>query len=360
MKLSTDRDALLSLIAATAAATDQAPYVRLVATGHALACEGVSPELAIRVRAPAGVEEEGEMAVPARTLARLIARLPQGTVQLEAAYPHLSIAYEGGTASLVGADAIMVGEFPESDAGHAALPNGAFATLIPQVAFAAARQEEGRPQLTGVRLEARGGRLHAVATDGMRLAMASLPFEGSVAVTLSRKAAALLRELSRQDPQATVAQERGQLHYRSAAAAAAITTLAYAYPDVWHVRQSLPAGACIAVSRQAFLEAVARAEAVLLDRRHAIALGLGPRGLSVAAASDEGSVHTVLPGERYGRRDDIGCRVRAEFLARPLRALPQEVEAVRLHITGQATALLLQAEAGDLLVEHIIMPVISA
>lgn len=361
MKFSTDRNSLLSLIAATAAATDDTPYVRLAAADHSVACEGVSPELAVRVRAPAGVETAGEMAVPARTLARLAACLPEGMVQVEASYPHLTIAFEGGSAALVGADAILVGDFPEAEADPAPAPDGGLGALLSQVAFAAARQDDGRPQLAGIRLEARDGRLWAVATDGMRLAMASLPFDGQVAVTVSRKAAALLRELSRQDPLATLAQEKGRLFYRAASAAVAITTMAYAYPDVWALRQGLPGGgSAIVVDREALLAAVARAEAVLAERRHPIGLGLGPRGLSVTASSDEGSVHTVIAGERSGRKDDVGCRVRPDFLLQPLRALPKEAATVRLHITGAATALLLQAEGEGLVVEHVVMPVISA
>jgi len=50
------------------------------------------------------------------------------------------------------------------------------------------------------------------------------------------------------------------------------------------------------------------------------------------------------------------CYVQPDYLARPLRALPREVETVVLSITGSRRPLLLTAQQGDLTVEHLVMP----
>lgn len=359
MKVSIDREALVDIVLAAAAATEEAPYLKLTAEGHALACEGVSPELAARLRAPAGVEREGGIAVSARALSRLAAHLPEGAVELEAEYPYLAVRFQGGAATLVGADPLVVADFPEPPEELAPLPRGGLALLLAQVMFAAAREGDGRPALTGIRLETRDGRLHAAATDGHRLATASLPWEGSAAATITRRTAALLRELSRRDPEGKLGTGAGRLHYDSAAAQVAAPLLAYPYPDVWKVMQEMPQGGTITLPREALLAAVARAEAIAPKGGH-IGLSLGHHGLAVTASAEEGSVQTLLAGTRSGRKDDLSCRVQPSFLARPLRALPPETEEVSLTMTGSATALRLSAAAGDLQAEHIIMPVLVA
>lgn len=321
MKVSIDRQDLVGIVLAAAAATGEAPYLKLTAEGHSLACEGVSPELAARLRAPAGVEREGGIAVSARALSRLAAHLPKGVIELETDYPHLTVRFDGGVATLVGADPLVVADFPMPPRELAPLPHGGLALLLSQVMFAAAREEDGRPALVGIRLEGRGGRLYAAATDGHRLATASLPWEGSMAATITRRAAALLRELSRRDPEGRLGVAQGRLHYHSTVAQVAAPLLSYPYPEVWKVREGLPQGGTITLPPKAFLAAMARAEAVVEKGGH-IGLALGPHGLVVAAASEEGSVTSTLDGKRSGRKDPLSCRVQPSFLARPLRALP--------------------------------------
>jgi DNA polymerase-3 subunit beta len=357
MKVSIDRNSLVEIVLAAAAATEDAPYLKLTAEGHSLACEGVSPELAARLRAPAGVEREGSIAVAGRILSRLAIHLPEGGIELEAEYPYLTVRFEGGSATLAGADPLVVADFPAPPQELAPLPPGSLALLLAQVMFAAAREGDGRPALTGIRLETKGGRLYAVATDGHRLATASLPWEGRAAATITRRVAALLRELSRRDPEGRLGISPGRIFYDSAAAQVAAPLIAYPYPDVWKVMEEMPRGGAITLPREELLSAVARAEAIVPRGGH-IGLSLGHHGLAVAAAAEEGSVQTLLPGERSGTGNGLSCRVQPSFLSRPLRALPPQAEEVSLTITGSATALRLSAAAGDLQVEHIIMPVL--
>ncbi len=305
------------------------------------------------------MECEGSVAVSARALTRLAAHLPEGAIELEAGPPCLMLRFEGGSATLTCADPLVVADFPAPPQEMAPLPQEGLASLLAQVAFAAAREEEGRPALAGIRLEARDGRLHALATDGHRLAIASLPWEGQAAATINRRAAAFLREVSRRDPQGELGVAPGRLHYRSAAAEAAAPLLAYPYPEVWKVVQGMPRGETITLPREALLAAVARAEAVAA-KGGPIDLTLGRYGLTVAAEAEEGSVQTLLPGQGDDRKGTISCLVQPAFLVRPLRELPPEAEAVSVTITGSTTALRLSATGGNLQVEHIIMPMLMA
>jgi DNA polymerase-3 subunit beta len=355
MKASIDRSSLVAIVAAATAATDDAPYLCIVASGHSLACEAISPELGVHLRAPAGVEAEGSIAVSARTLSKLAAHLPDGMVELEASYPRLRVRFEGGSATLLGADSLVVGELP--DFPEEMTPTPDLGCLISQVIFAASR-DDGRPALQGVRLEAREGRLYAVASDGHRLALASLPFQGTGACTISRKTAGLLRQLSGRQPEGELAAEGGRLYYSSTTGRVVASAMAYPYPDVWKLLTELPRGTGVRVSRQELEEAVARAAVILTEERQFVSIAATGEGLRISASSEEGEVESTVAGERQGEGGAAACHIRPEYLLRPLRALPREVDSLEVAIAGSTSPLTLRAQQGELAVEHFIMPVL--
>lgn len=358
MKASADRESLLSLITACAAATADDPYLRIVAQQHSLACEAVSAEIGAHVRIPAGVEREGAIAVPARTLSRLAARLPEGTVELEAEHPRLHLRFEGGSASLLAADPLAVADFPQFPQEMAQAPD--LDVLLGQVAFACAGDNDGRPQLRGIHLRGQGGRLYAIASDGCRLAMASLPYQGDGSCTISRRTASLLRELSRKERDGHMAILPGRLYYETASARTTAAAIAYPYPDIWQLREGLPRGTTATLPREQLTAAVAMAAAILTQRPACISLALTRRGLTVGASSDEGSLHHLVSPAGSIEGPERSCLLQADYLLRPLRALPRGVERVQLAIAGARQPLVLSAREGDLWVEHVIMPFVTS
>lgn len=358
MKASTDRSSLVSLIAAAAAATAEDPYLRIIARDHSLACEAVSAEIGAHIRIPAGVECEGAVAVHARTLSRLAAHLPEGPIELEAEHPHLHIRFPGGVASLLAADSLAVADFPEFPPQMTEAPD--LDLLLGQVAFACARDEDGRPQLRGIHLQTREGRLYAVATDGHRLATASLAYEGSGSCTITRRTAALLREISRRDRGGLIAITAARLYYEAPSARITAMAIAYPYPDTWQMRESFPRGTVAAVPREEMTAAVAMAAAIATEQPHAISVAITKKGIVVGASSPEGSLHDLVPALDSIQGPERSCFVQADYLLRPLRALPREVESVELALAGSRHPLVLAARAGDLEVEHIIMPYVLA
>ncbi len=134
------------------------------------------------------VEEEGAIAVPARTIIDLINALPPDRVDLrrEVRTMTLNVRCGRSDANIKGLDALEFPPIPVPEEGagptpvHVSLDSEILRTAISQVAFAAAT-DEARPTLTGIhfRLEegsgARGPSLTLAAADGYRLAVRRIP-----------------------------------------------------------------------------------------------------------------------------------------------------------------------------------------
>ncbi len=134
------------------------------------------------------VEEDGAIAVPARTIIDLVNALPPDRVDLrqEVRTMTLNVRCGRSEANIKGMDALEfpVIPVPEEIAGTApvriTLDSETLRTAITQVAFAAAA-DEARPTLTGVHLRleegssASGPFLTLAAADGYRLAVRRVP-----------------------------------------------------------------------------------------------------------------------------------------------------------------------------------------
>lgn len=161
--------------------------ILLEAADGKLTCRATDLEVAAEITIPVAIDEPGRALLPGRLLSQLVARFPNAPVQLSGDPDRLEITCGRATFHVRG---MQVEDFPSlaapaPDAATGVLRADAFARLVSQVARAAST-DEGRPVLTGVHLEAQGGRLTAAATDSYRLAVRSLafdePLEGSALV----------------------------------------------------------------------------------------------------------------------------------------------------------------------------------
>jgi len=122
----------------------------------------------------AKVTEEGEIAVPARTLSEIVSNLQSDQVELVATEEMLKITTDTTSIDLSG---MNTSDFPavptKIPEGEINIPTEEFVETLAQVGFAASR-DETRPQLTGVLfiMEAQGLRL--VASDGFRLSQKTI------------------------------------------------------------------------------------------------------------------------------------------------------------------------------------------
>lgn len=136
-------------------------------------------ETSVRANVPARVEGEGALVLPARVVVELVRRAPQGEIELRA-------QGEGGAEFRFGSSRFSIHGYPAERFPEVprALPEGraeiaahVLRDAIQSTAFAASANDL-RAVLTGIQLRWAGGRLHAVATDGFRVAHFEAEAEG--------------------------------------------------------------------------------------------------------------------------------------------------------------------------------------
>lgn len=112
--------------------------------------------------------EEGEVTIPSRTFLELISGLGQTKIEIEASQDLVSIQATKFKATINGISASEFPSIPLSSDEEVKFPKQVILDSS-QILFAAAI-DEGRPVLTGILTEVKGGKLDLVATDGFRLA----------------------------------------------------------------------------------------------------------------------------------------------------------------------------------------------
>lgn len=137
-------------------------------------------EMSITASIGAKVEQEGKIAVPARTLTDLVSNLSKGQINLSSQAEQLNIETQNLNSTLVGLNASEFPIVPEKIGVKAVnLPAKNFINALSQVIFAASI-DETRPVLTGVLIYFEKGKLVLVATDGFRLSQNKIPVEVNI------------------------------------------------------------------------------------------------------------------------------------------------------------------------------------
>jgi DNA polymerase-3 subunit beta len=178
----TDAIAWATRVAGSRAALPALTGVLLEAGDGRLVCRATDLEISAEIGVPAHVEKPGRTLLAARFLAQLVARFPDAEVHLEDDGDRVQITC--GRAKFR-VRRLQADDFPamppvDEDAPRGTVKSDALARLVSQVGRAAAVGDDARAVLTGVNLEAAGGRLTAAATDTYRLAARSLAFEQAV------------------------------------------------------------------------------------------------------------------------------------------------------------------------------------
>ena len=134
-------------------------------------------EIGINCWIGAKVEEEGAIAIPARTLIDLVGALPPDRVDMETVVRTMTLNLRCGRSesNIKGMDAVDFPPVPVPEGeGNIALKPDALRKAISQVAFAAAT-DEARPILTGVLVKFDEEELTMAAADGYRLSVRTAP-----------------------------------------------------------------------------------------------------------------------------------------------------------------------------------------
>lgn len=162
-------------------------HILLATDGGRLRLSATNREIGITCWIGGRVEEEGAIAVPARTLIDLVGALPPDQAVLEGVVRTMTLNVRCGRteANVKGMDALEfpIVPLPEGE-GNIRLEAEGFRDSIAQVAFAAAT-DETRPILTGVLLRFEGMSLTMAAADGYRLSVRSMPLSEPIGEPLS-------------------------------------------------------------------------------------------------------------------------------------------------------------------------------
>jgi len=133
---------------------------------------GTNLELSLQVKVRAEVEEHGQIVLPARFLADLIRRLPDGLITMNMSSDSYSVKLTGSQIKmeLRGMDPL---DFPLPQAMPTekswAVPQNVLKQAIGKVSYAIS-QDEARPVMTGMLLKLGGDGHRVLAMDGFRLA----------------------------------------------------------------------------------------------------------------------------------------------------------------------------------------------
>ncbi|MFW5933905.1 MAG: DNA polymerase III subunit beta [Actinomycetota bacterium] len=191
--------------------------ILLVAEDGRLTCRATDLEVAAESSIPVQIDSPGTVLLPGRLLSQLVARFPEAPVQLDGDGERVEITCGRATFKV---RAMQAEDFPSlaapaEGASQGTIKADAFARLVGQVARAAS-SDEGRPVLTGVRLDAADGRLTAAATDSYRLAIRSVACEEPVAggaLVPSRSLQEAAKGASEAGGEVTLVLEEGQVSF---------------------------------------------------------------------------------------------------------------------------------------------------
>lgn len=241
---------------------------------------------------------EGMVTAPAHTLYDITRKLPDGadvTLEMTGEDPRLILKAGRSNFSL---PSLPPGDFPvmpTEDLEHSfSLSAAALARLIDKTKFAIST-EETRYYLNGIHLHAseQDGRktLRAVATDGVRLALAEVDLPDGAAgmpgVIVPRKTVQEIRRLledASEDVEVSVSE--GKIRFRLGKAVLTSKLIDGAFPDYERV---IPRGntRMMSVENKRFAEAVDRVATISMEKSRSVKLSLGEDTLVLAVNNPE-------------------------------------------------------------------------
>jgi len=186
--------ALEQLRPITSTKAEIAGQIRIMAAGGRLSLAATNLDETASVSVPCDDDAEIAAIVRASELSAAAKALGPCTLDLERTGGTLAVSARGGASVTIPCadwDALPAADWVTE---YLEAPNG-LAEAVAAVAYAASH-DSTRPQLCGVHVSADGQRVQCVATDGHRLAMATVPSGLKIdGCTLSHSAAAMLGRL---------------------------------------------------------------------------------------------------------------------------------------------------------------------
>ena len=308
-------------------------------------------EIGLEARIPAEVRQAGSVAIAAKTLADIVAKLPNADVELQVhgAGHEVLIRCQRSKFTLRG---LSANEFPElpgpsNDATPISLDAADLAKGIRQTLYAAAGEDKA--VISGLLAELDGGSLELAATDGFRLAWKRAAVdgvEGKLSVVVPRRAMdELARQLSASGAgRVTIRTAANQIAFQLADRYMTSRLVDGTYPNYRGIIPKAFEREAI-LDRASLLAAVERVSIMAYDREaHTIKLEFAGQDLTLSAGSSElGDSDEAIAIEYDG--EPLTISFNAHFLADALKNL--DAETVRVSMNGQLLPALLRPLGSD-------------
>ncbi|HEU4339340.1 MAG TPA: DNA polymerase III subunit beta [Planctomycetota bacterium] len=308
-------------------------------------------DLSISTKATAEVKADGSLTVPARKLFDLVKKLPKEELKLEAKDLALNVVSKTGRFKFL---CIRPEEFPARPTVapdvHVTVDAKAFERLVRRTVYAVST-DETRPALNGALFQMAEGEIRLVATDGHRLAKATLKHPAATKgalkgdVILPLKA---LNHLARLLPEAgdNVGVELSKTHARFVLGNTTLTTKLIEGPFP-NYEQVLPKNNTkhLAVSRDALSSALDRVSVFSDSLTKQVKFSISKNRLRLVVQTPDQGEATEDLDVKYDA-DDLDIGYNAVYLLDILKTMDAEEVLVQLN-TPVTAGLLVPAPSGE-------------
>ncbi|MDZ7781236.1 MAG: DNA polymerase III subunit beta [Gemmatimonadota bacterium] len=287
---------------------------------------GTDLDVAVRVRVPADVKEEGSLTAPGKKLQEITRELPDQSVEVSTRGDQIELHCGHSRFKLNGLPAEEFPKLAEVDFSTGLSVTGSdLSRLIHHTSFAVST-EESRPILNGVLWELRAGEMRMVATNGHRLARMSVSVEdtGTTSADFIVPPGALqqVQRLFKDDDTLTVARSGNHLGFQGEKTEIYTRLIEGTYPNY---EQVIPKDndKVATVEKKALASAVRRMAVVASDQTHRIRMKFESGGVHLNVLTpDLGEGHDELEVGYDGEELEIGFN--ANYLLEVLKYMPTD------------------------------------
>ena len=321
--------------------------VLIAAENDRLSISATDLDLSVTVQAPAGVEEPGRVTLPARKLTDMIRVLPASMVRVRGEGEHVTVECEASHFRVHGLPAEDFPSFPELDFGKGfTVTAGIVERMAARTSFATSN-EDTRPILNGVLWQIGDDVMHMVATNGHRLARASMELgEGKRTardVIVPPKALAQLGRIFAPDDELHVASDEKQIGFQGERGVVFSRVIEGPYPNY---EQVIPRDndKRLRVDKERLASALRRMAVIASDQTHRVRMSLDEDTLKFHVSTpDVGEGSEQMSASYEGEALDIGFN--ANYLLEVLRFI--DTDEVEMTFKAPERAALLQPVDAD-------------
>jgi DNA polymerase-3 subunit beta len=313
--------------------------VAIEADGDRIKMRGTNLDIEARAEAAATVHNAGALTLDAHRLHDIVAKLPDGPVDIEGSALVGSVHLRAGRSKFT-LPTLPIEDFPDLSVGEMTcrfdLAADALADMVDATSFAIST-EETRYYLNGIYVHVVGDRLTAVATDGHRLARWSCALPDGAAdlppMIVPRKTCAELGRMMKGGT-GNVQIEASDTKIRVTQGDTRLTSklIDGSFPDYLRVipERETPT---FRVARAELITVIDRIRTIADSRGRAIRCQVTPDALTIAMAQDSADAEEVI-GITSGGAEDVTIGFNSGYLVEALASLPGDEVAIYLDDPG--------------------------